>query len=361
MPNDPQSSEAEGPSSKDWRDEVKRRIEAHQQRKEDPQHEAGSPSDRSELLGQSEALATTQPKGAPLRSESKKLHLPQSEEEALGGEGGLEAGPLGSESGNPDEDLSRSGFSSQGSFPVQPPFGNGESDLKGTDPKSIERSLDPDEFSGASRQQIVTFSEKATPSSPPLEREFQLGAQGSLGPSASASEPFPGDDGAPDEDFPDEGSSAGGTDWVSREIFLSRLLAGLVDLLLSSFFGLIFGWVASTLLGYDFFSAASIEIALATGIFLYLVSSFFFLSLSGQTPGMHLTGLQLLYQGSAELPFMAVFIRVLAILPVIMTLAGLLWGLFDPRGRCLHDRVSQTRVASIPDKPKRSSSAELAG
>ncbi|MEE8586831.1 MAG: RDD family protein, partial [Acidobacteriota bacterium] len=322
LPNDLQSSEAEGQSSKGWRGELKRRIEAHQQRKEDSLNEAGSPSARSESQGQSppaeifslELQATTQPKDAPRQSDSKKLHLPQSEEEALGAEGSLEVGPLGTESGNPDEDLSRSGFSTQEPVPVQPPFENGESGLPGTGPESIERSLDPAEFSGASRQQIVTFSDKATPSSPPLDKEFQLNVKDSLGLSASASDPFPGDDGAPDEDFPEGGSSAGGAAWISREIFLSRLLAGLVDLLLSSFVGLIFAWVASALLGFDFFSAASIEIALATGLLFYWVSSLFFLSLSGQTPGMHLTGLQLLYQESAELPFMAVFIRVLAIL-----------------------------------------------
>jgi len=343
LSSEPLNSEPEEQSSSDWRDELKRRIEAHQLRKEDPQSEQpdAGPAQASDHSAAGSAAS-------PARWDSNDDLAPlQSETEGLDHAGQAPDDPPPDDSGPLIESLQEP---AQEPLSGQSGFENGE-DLPASGSSLIERSLDPaSEVPSDSRRQIVTFSEKATPALPPLESNIQATA----GNASNSALPSSAEEDAllAEEDFPDDDLAAGKIDRVPREIFLSRLLAGLVDLLLSAFFGLVFGWVASALLGFDFFSPATIEIGAATGLFFYWASSLFFLLLSGQTPGMHLTGLQLLYQESTELPFMAALIRVIFILPVIATVAGLLWGFFDPWGRCLHDRLSQTRVVPIPEEPQ---------
>lgn len=351
MSSESSNSEVEGLSRDDWRDELKRRIEAHQQRKEDPDSDS-APQEDAEGAGRSPSQQAADAPAAP-SFEWDSLQVASSPSESKGLDDEAATQPPKEMPSDATELLREgTGASPQESQTGPSGFENGQTFTAG-DSSLIERSLDPTQASPASRQQIVTFTEKATPSRPPLEKGLQApvwSASESAIPSDSfiqeeqalLEDDFPDDDLNPDEEI----------ERVSREIFLSRLLAGLVDVLLAAFFGLTFGWAASGLLGFDFFSPATVEIGAATGLFFYLAGSLFFLLLSGQTPGMHLTGLQLLYQESTDLPFMAALIRVIAILPVTVTVAGLLWGFFDPWGRCLHDRISQTRVTFVPEGPR---------
>lgn len=135
---------------------------------------------------------------------------------------------------------------------------------------------------------------------------------------------------------------------VSREILFSRFLAGIIDLLVPVLIGLLFTFVASWVLNFDFFGATSLRLAVVFSLSFYFFNSFFFLLTARQTPGMFLTDLELSDEESEEIPFGSICLRICLFLPVAATLVGLLWGFFDPGCRCLHDRLSQTRVISKP-------------
>ncbi|HSR69967.1 MAG TPA: RDD family protein [Acidobacteriota bacterium] len=224
----------------------------------------------------------------------------------------------------------------------------------------LERALAPDRKKGGEEAQdrsIVTFQDRTDTQLSPLDRPLQRGDWESDDPQ-SVSGGFLRDqsqeqgDETPDSsdspyrnDFPDEDLDEADELWVPREIFVSRFLAGLVDLILASFTGLVFAFGASRLLALDLLTRPALEIGGILGLIFFLVGSVFFLRLSGQTPGMQLTELRVLHQESPSVPTGAALIRVLAFLPSLgLLFAGLLWGLFDPWARCLHDRLSQTRV-----------------
>ena len=133
-------------------------------------------------------------------------------------------------------------------------------------------------------------------------------------------------------------------DRVSREIILSRLLAGIIDLSLPLLLATLFTLTASTILNFDLLSSSSIQGGATFSLCFYFLNSFFFLTLSGQTPGMYLTDLRLVGEDSMEFTARSLFLRITLFLPVSATVIGLLWGIFDPWCRCLHDRLSGTRV-----------------
>jgi uncharacterized RDD family membrane protein YckC len=132
---------------------------------------------------------------------------------------------------------------------------------------------------------------------------------------------------------------------IPKEILFSRFLSGIVDLVLPTLMGFVFTIAASLLLGFDLFSAGSMKwIGLFALSFFFFNSLFFFL-VSGQTPGMFVTDLRLVgdYEKD-QVPTSAILLRVLLFLPSVLTVVGLLWSLFDPFCRCLHDLVSRTRI-----------------
>ncbi len=131
---------------------------------------------------------------------------------------------------------------------------------------------------------------------------------------------------------------------VSREIIFSRLLAGIIDLSLPLLLATLFTLTASTILNFDLLSSSSIQGGATFSLCFYFLNSFFFLALSGQTPGMYLTDLRLVGEDSMDFTARSLFLRITLFLPVSATVIGLLWGIFDPWCRCLHDRLSGTRV-----------------
>lgn len=135
---------------------------------------------------------------------------------------------------------------------------------------------------------------------------------------------------------------------VSREILFSRLLTGIVDILIPVLLGALFTFTASQMLRFHFFSTNSIWFGASFATGFYFLNSLFFLILTGQTPGMYLTYLRLVGEKSEEVAIFSLLVRTICFLPVAVTVLGLVAAIFDPWRRCLHDRISGTRV--IPTK-----------
>lgn len=135
---------------------------------------------------------------------------------------------------------------------------------------------------------------------------------------------------------------------LPREILLSRILAAILDLSLAGLIGFSFCFLASWALSLDFFSLESFRLGVVCTAGIYLFTSFFFLLGAGQTPGMFLTRLRLVSEKQQEsVSVWAVALWIFLYPPVTLTLGGLLWGLVDPWRRCIHDRLSGTRVVSL--------------
>ena len=134
---------------------------------------------------------------------------------------------------------------------------------------------------------------------------------------------------------------------ISREVLFSRFLAGIIDLLIPVLIGLCFAVLASKVLNFEFFAANSLWLILLFSFSFFLFNSFFFLLTGRQTPGMYLADLQLINEESEDISLRSVCLRICLFLPVAMTIVGLVWGFFDPRCRCWHDRLSQTRVVPV--------------
>ncbi len=131
---------------------------------------------------------------------------------------------------------------------------------------------------------------------------------------------------------------------LSGEILFSRLLAGIIDLVLVVAEGVFFALSASWILNFDFFSVNSLHLTVVFSLFFFFLSSFFFLVTRQQTPGMYVSDLRLVGGRSEQVSSSAVLIRIVLFLPVVFTLVGLFVGLFDPWKRCIHDHLSKTRV-----------------
>ena len=129
---------------------------------------------------------------------------------------------------------------------------------------------------------------------------------------------------------------------------MSRILAAILDLSLAGVIGFSFCFLASRVLSLDFFSLVSFRLGVVCTASIYLFTSFFFLLGAGQTPGMYFTHLRLVSEKQQEsVSIRAVALWIILYPPVTVTLVGLLWGLIDPWRRCIHDRLSGTRVVSL--------------
>lgn len=214
-----------------------------------------------------------------------------------------------------------------------------------------ERSLFPDGFPGAGgrgEKKIVTVTRKASsaqslaekplirmpsgsrPRQVPKQRELRL----------EAPLPQPGSGSAEETTTP--------SPHIPSEIILSRLLAGIVDASLSILTGFLFSWTACLVLNQHFLSVTTLSLGGACSLSFYFLSSCFFLISCGQTPGMYLTELRLIAEEVPEAaPVHAILFRVLLFPAVAASLVGLCLSLFDPGRRCLHDRLTHTRVVPV--------------
>ncbi|RPI25820.1 MAG: RDD family protein [Acidobacteria bacterium] len=141
---------------------------------------------------------------------------------------------------------------------------------------------------------------------------------------------------------------------VSKEIIVTRVLAGILDLFLPVATAVIFVFTASWFLDLDFFSPLATRSWLVLAAGFYFLNSLYFFWSTGRTPGMCITGLRLVGQDSEEVSFASVAVRILLYLPVLVTVIGLVLAVFDADCRALHDRLSKTRVVHawepVPDR-----------
>ncbi len=211
-----------------------------------------------------------------------------------------------------------------------------------------ERSLFPDGFSGTGgrgEKKIVTVTRKASaipslvdkplirmparsrPGQVPKQQELRLEASPPQSGSAGAEKTTP-----PSPEIP-------------SEIILSRFLAGIVDASLSILTGFLFSWTACLILNRDFLSIPTLSLGGGCSLGFFFLSSCFFLISCGQTPGMYLTELRLIAEEVPEaVPPQAILFRVLLFPAVAASLVGLCLSFFDPGRRCLHDRLTHTRI-----------------
>ena len=150
-----------------------------------------------------------------------------------------------------------------------------------------------------------------------------------------------------DSSVPTSEETTAGEIGLSYEVLFSRMLAGIIDLFLPVLIAVVFSFSAAKILNFDFFSPSSLRLGVLVALAFFFLNSFYFLILSGQTPGMYLTDLQLVGEESETVPFQSLVIRICLFLPVAATVVGLLWSIFDPWCRGLHDRLSGTRVVPI--------------
>lgn len=143
-----------------------------------------------------------------------------------------------------------------------------------------------------------------------------------------------------------------GTVGIPHELVLSRILTGIVDCTFSLLIATLFTFSASTVLNFDLMSPESLQLGLILWFCFYFLNSIFFLLLTRQTPGMFLTDLHLVGEEAEEISLDHLLLRVCLFLPTVTTVGGLLWGVFDSRCRCLHDRLSKTCVVPLQKEPE---------
>ena len=131
---------------------------------------------------------------------------------------------------------------------------------------------------------------------------------------------------------------------VFPEILFSRLLGGLIDVVVAAIVGGAAGILTAHYTEAGVFSEGFVrDVSLTAGVF-FLFSSTFLLYLSGQTLGMVATELRLVADDRKSPRLSDIVLRVLSFPLVTASLIGLVWALFDRRQLCWHDHLSKTRV-----------------
>ncbi|HUV13444.1 MAG TPA: RDD family protein [Acidobacteriota bacterium] len=137
---------------------------------------------------------------------------------------------------------------------------------------------------------------------------------------------------------------------LSREILFSRFLAGIIDLTLPLGLALIFTLATARVLVFDLFETHTVTLILAFAATFFFFNSMFFLLSSGRTPGMYFTDLELRNaDGTQQVTPSLVLLRVLFFVPTVLSVFGLIWAVFDPSRRCLHDHLSGTQIMPVND------------
>jgi uncharacterized RDD family membrane protein YckC len=131
-------------------------------------------------------------------------------------------------------------------------------------------------------------------------------------------------------------------------IFISRTFAGLVDLLIIVLAASSFIFAVDIIEGIEIFDTVSLLYYLALLIATFFVYSIYFLVTACQTIGMMITDLRVVGDLAQRPTLMQLLTRCGTYIIALLGLGlGLLWGCFDGKNRCLHDRLSGTRVMRI--------------
>lgn len=152
---------------------------------------------------------------------------------------------------------------------------------------------------------------------------------------------------APGPSIPAEDLSRIEESEAGREALFSRILAGLLDLMVALLTGALFAFTGARLMSADLTSAAVMETAVACALAAWILNNAFFLFATRQTLGMMVTDLELLVEERARLTLPRVLARVLLQMLATVSVAGLLWAIFDEQGRCWHDRISRSLIVPL--------------
>ena len=211
-----------------------------------------------------------------------------------------------------------------------------------------ERSLFPDGFpsaGGRGEKKIVTVTRRTSSSQSLADKPLIRMPAGSRPRQVPKQQELRLESALPQSGGNGAEETSGPSSEIPSEIILSRLLSGIVDASLSILTGFLFSWTACLILNLNFLSITNLSLGGAGSLGFYLLSSSFFLISCGQTPGMYLTELRLISEKIPEAaPTHAILFRVLLFPAVAASLVGLCVSFFDPGRRCLHDRLTHTRV-----------------
>jgi uncharacterized RDD family membrane protein YckC len=136
---------------------------------------------------------------------------------------------------------------------------------------------------------------------------------------------------------------------TDKLILLSRTFSGLVDLVIVVLISSTLIFAVDVIEGIEVFDTVSLLYYLGLLIATFLVYSVFFLGTANQTIGMMITDLRITGESRPRPSLNQVFVRSLVFLFALSAAGtGLIIGFFDRHARCLHDRLSQTRVVRLP-------------
>jgi uncharacterized RDD family membrane protein YckC len=140
---------------------------------------------------------------------------------------------------------------------------------------------------------------------------------------------------------------------TGRMILVYRALSGLVDLLIMALCTTVLIVAADFFSGMKVAGPASFVLISVLFLLVYFVYSILFLGISNQTIGMMLMKLQLVSMSEKRPKMDRIVGRSIAYIVSFLCLGlGLLWALFDWDNRCLHDRLTKTRVIPVADLKK---------
>jgi len=139
--------------------------------------------------------------------------------------------------------------------------------------------------------------------------------------------------------------AANTSDSEGRMIFLSRTLAGIIDLFLVALFSGIFLGLADYFTNAPMLSSINAVNFTALSLMIYFLYSIFFLGTNSQTIGMMAADLRVAGMDKNNFSISRVVCRSAAFLVSLLIFGiGLLAGFFSQNYMCLHDRLSGTRV-----------------
>lgn len=218
-------------------------------------------------------------------------------------------------------------------------------------PREAERRLFPDEFlskEGRGGKRIVTVGAAATSDQSLVDKPLIRMPAGSRPLEAPRQQDLRLEAPPPQPGSADAAAVSATSSELPAEIILSRLLSGIVDASLSVLTGFLFSYTACLILNRDFLLPASVALGGVCSLGFYVLSSSFFLISCGQTPGMYLTELRLVADEVSErVSTGTILLRVVLFLPVAASFFGLCLSLFDRGRRCLHDRLTHTRIVPM--------------
>jgi uncharacterized RDD family membrane protein YckC len=289
----------------EWRRELSKRLKEIKHKREEP----ASVSAESALEARAAAIPVEKPKQAKKRSSGRK----QKSHEAAG-------------SPPPEPSLTEvlksagetgSGPSKKKEPPKAPPKRSGRPPAAGSQPKEAPKEEGENKGSAEIRDLIDSMV-----------------AQPDSGEAADVSKP-----GTP---------TVLSTHKEDKLIFISRTFAGLVDLLIIVLAASSFIFAVDIIEGIEIFDTVSLLYYFALIIATFFVYSIYFLLTACQTIGMMITDLRVVGRRAKRPTMTQLLTRCGVYLVALLGLGlGLIWGCFDRKNRCLHDRLSHTRVMRI--------------